>query len=131
MHPFRAHINPWLGELLARIGLDKRFVRAHGSALFDADGVEYLDFVSAYGALPFGHTPHEIWDAVVAMRDRAEPSMIQPSYLEASGELARQLTALAPEGLDYVSFANSGTEAIEAAIKACRAATGRPGIVAT
>ena len=131
MHPFRAHINPPLGELLARIGLDKRFVRARGSVLIDADDTEYLDFVSAYGALPFGHTPHAIWDAVVAVRDRAEPSMIQPSYLEAAGELARVLTALAPAGLDYVSFANSGTEAIEAAIKACRAATGRPGIVAT
>src|SRR5262245_59789009 len=98
-HAFRAHINPHLGELLERLGLDKRFVRAQGSTLLDAEGIEYLDFVSAYGALPFGHNPPEIWDAVHAIRGRLEPSMIQPSYLEAAGELARMLTGLAPEGL--------------------------------
>jgi len=130
-HPYRAYVNPPLAELLERLRLDKRFVRGQGSVLTDAHGVEYLDFVSAYGALPFGHNPPEIWNAVHAMHARGEPSMTQPSYLEAAGELAGMLVRLAPEGLRYVTLANSGAEAIEAAIKACRSTTGREGLLAT
>jgi len=130
-HPYKTFINPELGTLLEKLNLNKRFVRGEGQTLIDADGNRYLDFVSAYGALPFGHNPQPVWEALQATRERGEPSMIQPSYLEAAGDLAQALIAAAPRSLKYVTFSNSGTEAVEAAIKACRSATGRPGILAT
>ena len=60
------------------------------------------------------------------MTKTGEPSFVQPSFLNPAGELARRLLAVAPAGMAYVTFANSGAEAIEAAIKLCRSTTGRP-----
>ena len=59
-----ALINPDLADLLQRVKLDKRFVRGQGSRLYDDSGREYLDFVAAYGALPFGFNPPEIIQAL-------------------------------------------------------------------
>jgi len=106
-------------------------VRGEGNYLYDAEGKRYLDFIAAYGALPFGFNPPEIWGALEEVRDNAWPSFIQPSALEAAGELARRLIELAPPGLKYVTFTNSGAETVEVAIKMARSATGRMGILST
>lgn len=129
-HPFLTSVNPELGRLLAQMGMDKTFVRGEGSWLWDEKGERYLDFLAQYGALPFGFNPPRIWAALNAVRDSGEPSFVQPSFLNAAGELARRLLAAAPPGMAYVTFANSGAEAVEAAIKLCRSATGRNGILA-
>ncbi len=131
MHPFREFVNPHLGRLLEEVNMDKRYVRGEGCYLYDAAGRRYLDFMAAYGALPFGFNHPEIWAALRAVELAGEPSFVQPSALEAAGELARRLIEIAPPGLRYVTFANSGAEAVEAAIKVCRSATGRLGIVTT
>ena len=131
MHPYIDFVNPHLGKLLTDIGLDKRFQRARGAYLCDHNGEEYLDCIAAYGALPFGYNPPEIWRALHDLESRQEPSFIQPSLLEAAGELAARLIAVAPPGLRYVTFANSGAEAVEAAFKLARARTGRPVILST
>ncbi|KAF1084733.1 Putrescine aminotransferase [Sporotomaculum syntrophicum] len=131
MHNFSRYVNPHLGDLLEQVHLDKTYIRGEGHYLFDSEGKRYLDFIAAYGALPFGYNPPEIWQAIDEVRTSAEPSFIQPSVLEAAGELARRLIELAPEGLQYVTFTNSGAETVEAAIKMARSATGRPGILST
>lgn len=128
---FTRYVNPHLGEMLESIKLDQEYVRGEGCNLYDNKGTRYLDCIAAYGALPFGHNPQSIWDAINRFRDSGEPSFIQPSALEAAGELARDLIEIAPDGLEQVVFANSGAEAVEAAIKLCRSATGKPGILAT
>ncbi|NPV71381.1 MAG: aminotransferase class III-fold pyridoxal phosphate-dependent enzyme [Firmicutes bacterium] len=110
--------------------MDKSFVRGEGCYLYDSEGRRYVDLIASYGALPFGFNPPAIWDAILAVRDTLEPSFVQPSYLNAAGELARRLASVAPGGLSRVTFTNSGAEAVEAAIKACRAATGRLRILA-
>jgi acetylornithine/succinyldiaminopimelate/putrescine aminotransferase len=130
-HPFARFVNPHLADLLRRVWLDKRFVRGEGSELIDERGRRYLDCVSAYGALPFGFNPAPIWRSLMAVRASGEPSFVQPSLSDAAGELAEQLLAVAPENLRHVTFANSGAEAVEAAVKMCRVATGRPGILST
>ncbi len=130
-HPFATFVNPPLASLLQQLHLDKRFVRGDGCQLFDEQGRAYLDFVAAYGALPFGHNPPEIWRAVTELRDRGEPNFVQPSLLDPAGALAARLVELTPPHLCHVTFANSGAEAIEAAIKMCRLATGRLGILST
>ncbi len=131
MHPFTEYINPYLGELLQNMAMDKIFVRGEGCYLYDKSGNRYLDCIAAYGALPFGHNPLPIWEAVADFRASEEPNFVQPSYLDAAGHLAQRLVDLAPSGLRYVTFANSGAEAVEAALKLCRSATGRHGILAT
>ena len=131
MHEFEQYINPFLGKMLRKLRMDKRFVRGKGCYLYDDQGREYLDFIAAYGALPFGYNPEEIWGALESVRATGEPSFAQPSSPDAAGQLARRLVELAPNGIEYVTFTNSGAEAAEAAVKMTRAATSRPGILAT
>ncbi len=130
-HPFARHVNPYLADLLGRIRLDKHFARGKGTELYDDEGRRYLDCIAAYGALPFGFNPAAIWRALEGVRDRREPSFVQPSLVGPAGELAARLVEIAPQGLERVTFTNSGAEAIEVAIKLCRAATGRLGILST
>lgn len=130
LHPFVEYVNPHLGRLLSRINMDKTFVRGEGCYLYDSEGRRYLDLIASYGALAFGYNPPEIWNAIEDLRRSAEPSFVQPSYLEAAGKLAKRLIEIAPPGLKYVTFTNSGAEAAEAAIKLARAATGRRRILA-
>ena len=130
MHPFTEYLNPYLGRLLQNMAMDKRFARGEGCHLYDDSGSCYLDCIAAYGALPFGHNPAAIWEAVSDFRNTGEPNFVQPSYLDAAGLLAQRLVELAPPGLRYVTFTNSGAEAVEAALKLCRAVTGRKGILA-
>ncbi|HAU31167.1 MAG: Ornithine/acetylornithine aminotransferase [Desulfotomaculum sp. 46_296] len=131
MHDFTLYVNPQLGRLLEQVQMDKVFIRGEGNYLYDTTGRQYLDFIAAYGALPFGFNPPEIWEALEEVRNKALPSFIQPSALGSAGKLARRLIELAPDGLQYVTFTNSGAETVEAAIKMARSATGRLGILST
>lgn len=129
--PFESFMNPWLAQKLAQLKINRSFTRAKGPFLYDQEGKQYLDFVAQYGAVPFGHHPDEIWNTVTALRDDAEPVFAQPSLLVSAGLLAQRLIELAPSGLRYVTFSNSGAEAVEAALKMARHATGRTCILAT
>ncbi len=129
MHPFKENINPWLGQTLSLLKIDRIFVKGHGSWLVGEDGRHYLDFVSGYGALPFGHNPKEIWAALEMAKEEEQPGFVQPSFLHSASLLAQKLSKFS--GLQYSTFTNSGAEAIEAAIKLARSATGRRGIIST
>ena len=129
LHPFAAHLNPWLADLLGRVGMNKRFLCGRGCYLVNSEGHTYLDAIAAYGALPFGYNPRRIWKAILEVRRSGEPSFAQPSLLDAGGELAARLTALAPGGMQFVTLTNSGAESAEVMIKLCRARTGRRGVL--
>jgi acetylornithine/succinyldiaminopimelate/putrescine aminotransferase/acyl-CoA synthetase (AMP-forming)/AMP-acid ligase II/predicted amino acid dehydrogenase/acyl carrier protein len=128
---FERYVNPALGGRLRRFRFDKVFVRGKGCWLYDDEGHSYLDAIAGFGAVPFGHNPPEIWQAIEAVAQTGEPTFVQPSSLHAAGELAERLVELAPRGLDYVAFTNSGAESTEAAIRIARTATGKPGILST
>lgn len=130
MDMYKKYVNPHLGQMLERLNMNKIFVRGKGCRLYDNENRPYLDMIASYGALPFGYNPVEIWDAIKEVESKSEPSFIQPSSLNAAGELGRLLISIAPESLNAATFTNSGAETVEAAIKLCRAATGRKGILA-
>ncbi|MCQ1531380.1 aminotransferase class III-fold pyridoxal phosphate-dependent enzyme [Lutispora saccharofermentans] len=130
MHFYKDYVNPYLGDLLENLDMDKSFTKGEGCFLYDDQGNSYLDCIASYGAVPFGYNNEEIWECVRDYYESKEPSFIQPSSLDAAGELAKRLIEICPQGLKYVTFANSGAEAVEAAIKLCRSATGRTGILA-
>ncbi len=124
-----AHLNPQLGRIVRTLGLDKRWVRGEGAHLIDADGNRYLDLLSGYGVFAIGRNHPE---AIAAVRDTMAASTANLPQLGAtllSGVLAEQLLARAPGSVGAMVPANSGTEAVEAAIKIARAATGRPRIL--
>jgi predicted acetylornithine/succinylornithine family transaminase len=100
------------------------FEKGKGVFLYDFEGKKYLDLVSGLGVNALGHAHPRI---VKTIRDQAA-KLIHISnlyYHEYQGRLAEKLTTLS--GLDRVFFSNSGTEAIEGAIKLARLASHRVG----
>ncbi|WP_024804909.1 aminotransferase class III-fold pyridoxal phosphate-dependent enzyme [Nocardia sp. BMG51109] len=127
---FATHVNPQVGSMYAVHGLDRVFTTGHGAVLATADGTEYLDFVAGYGCLNVGHNHPAVTRAARGFLTGGQPTFVQYTSVPArTGELAERLCHLAPGTMERVFFSNSGTEAVEAALKMARAATGRTRIV--
>ncbi|MFB0834649.1 aspartate aminotransferase family protein [Arthrobacter halodurans] len=102
---------------------------ALGSWIYGTDGREYLDFTTGIGVTSTGHCHPKV---VAAAREQTG-KIIHAQYttvmhrplLELTDRLGEEL----PSGLDSVFYANSGSEAVEAAVRLARMATGRPNIV--
>jgi len=109
---------------------DIALVRGEGVHLWDADGRRYLDMMSNYGVAILGHTHPDVTAAVVEQAQTLI-SCHQSFYNDARARFIEALERLLPDGLRRISFANSGAEAVEAALKYARAATGRQRIVST
>ena len=124
-------LNPTRARLLETFGLDLELERGDGCQLYDTEGREYLDFLSQYGALPFGHNPSEIWSALNDQQSQMRPAMVQPLRAFEAERLANKLASITPHDLGIVTLANSGAEAVEAAIKLARARSGRDLILST
>ena len=124
-------LNPTLINILESFGLDKNYVKGEGSYLTDDQGIRYLDFISQYGAVPFGYNPEFIWETLSSVRERKLPSLVQPSLPGEALRLANMLAQCSPGELCYATFCQSGTEAVEAALKLARSTTGREIIIST
>lgn len=124
---YKEHVNPGLATMLGLLDFDKRFVRAEGPYLWDAEGNRYIDCLGAYGALNLGHNPPAVLSALEKVRGR--PNLLQASLNPLAAALAHNLSAVAPGDLRHCFFCNSGAEAVEGALKLARAATGRSEIV--
>jgi len=100
------------------------FERGKGVFLFDFEGKKYLDFVAGLGVNALGHAHPRI---VKTIRDQAARVIHLSNlyYNEYQGQLAERLCQLS--GLDRVFFSNSGTEAMEGAIKLARLAGHKAG----
>jgi ornithine--oxo-acid transaminase len=122
------YLNPQRPRMLHAIGFDKVYERAEGGYLYDADGRRYADFLSGFGVFGIGHNHPVVRKALHDMLDAELASMVQFDCALLPGLLAERLLAFAP-GLDRVYFCNSGTEAVEAALKFARYATGRSRIL--
>ena len=122
------YLNPQRPRMLHAIGFDKVYERAEGGYLFDGDGVRYADFLSGFGVFGVGHNHPVVRKALHDVLDAELASMVQFDCALLPGLLAERLLAKAP-GLDRVYFCNSGTEAVEAALKFARYATGRPRVL--
>lgn len=103
---------------------------AEGVWIFGEDGRSYLDFTSGIGVTSTGHCHPD----VVAAARKQIGSVIHAQYTTVMHrpllELTEKLGSVLPEELDSVFYANSGSEAVEAAIRLARMATGRPNLIA-
>jgi ornithine--oxo-acid transaminase len=123
-----SHLNEQMVHVLKTIGFDKRYQRGVGQYLYDEHGEKYLDLLSGWGVFAIGRNHPTVREALKAVLDSELPNLVQLDVSVLSGVLAERLLRLVPH-LDKVFFSNSGSEAVEAAIKFARAATRRPGIV--
>ena len=105
-------------------------VRGDGALLYDEDGREYIDCVGGQGSANLGHGNVAVADAI-ASQARTLASCTELFYNDRRAELYDVLASLLPASLDRMFLCNSGTEAVEGALKFARAATKRSGVVAT
>jgi acetylornithine/succinyldiaminopimelate/putrescine aminotransferase len=121
-------LNPQLPRMLHAIGFDRVYERADGAWLYDQEGQRYADFLAGFGVFGVGRNHPVIRKALRDVLDGELADLVQFDCALLPGLLAERLLAKAP-GLDRVYFSNSGTEAVEAALKFARYATGRPRVV--
>jgi ornithine--oxo-acid transaminase len=122
------YLNPQLPRTLHAIGFDKVYERAEGAYLWDRDGNRYADFLTGFGVFGVGHNHPVVRQALKDVIDGELADLVQFDCALLPGLLAERLLAKAPE-FDRVYFGNSGTEAVEAALKFARYATGRPRVL--
>src|SRR5579859_7474259 len=104
-------------------------VRGSGASLWDADGREYIDCIGGYGVTNLGHARPEI-AATLAAQAQTLVTCPELMYNDVRARYQERLAQVTPAGLDSIFLCNSGTEAVEGALKFARLATGRTGIVA-
>ena len=124
---YRAHVSEGMAGLAELMDAHVE-VRSEGTKIWDEQGTEYLD-CGGYGVFILGHRHPRVVAAVHAQLDRHPMS----SRVLLNGDLARaaaDLARVAPTGLDYVFFTNSGAEATELAIKLARI-NGRRRLIST
>ncbi|MEV7993544.1 aminotransferase class III-fold pyridoxal phosphate-dependent enzyme, partial [Streptomyces sp. NPDC086077] len=104
-------------------------VRGEGVHLYGEDGRRYLDFTAGIGVTSTGHCHPRV---VAAAREQVG-TLVHGQYTTVMHRplrhLVEKLGEVLPEGLDSLFFTNSGSEAVEAALRLARQATGRPNIL--
>ena len=123
------HLNHQMVRVLRTIGYDRNYKRAIGQYLYDEDGHEYLDLLSGFGVFAIGRNHPTVISALQETLTLELPNLVQMDVSLLSGLLAKEILATTPDNLDKMFFCNSGTEAVEAAIKFARYTTKRSKIV--
>jgi putrescine aminotransferase len=126
---YKSYVNPPLARVM-KISGSPIEVRAQGCTIWDSNGKAYLDFAGGYGVFTLGHSHPRV---IAAVRDQMERMSLagKTMFNPVLGRASKRLAELTPGDLQISFWCNSGTEAVEGAIKLARAATGRAKIVAT
>jgi ornithine--oxo-acid transaminase len=123
------HLNPQMGRILRTLGFDRVWTGGEGAHLIDSEGRRYLDLFGGYGVFAIGRNHPEAIAAVEQVMAARTANLPQLGVTLLSGVLAEQLLARAPGSVGAMVPANSGAEAVEAAVKIARAATARPRVL--
>ena len=122
------HLNEQMVRVLKAVGYDIGFCRGEGQYLYDRQGTRYLDLLSGFGVFAIGRNHPVLREVLKSVLDNQLPNLVQMDVSTLAGVLAERLLKYVPY-LDKALFLNSGSEAVEAAIKFSRVATGRSGII--
>ncbi len=124
---FKMSEDNFLGSLYQRFPVT--IERGEGAKLYDINGKEYIDCMGGYGVALVGHRNPRVVAALKAQLDKII-TVHTSLYNKTREEFLENLIKIAPKGLTQVHLGNSGTEAVEAAIKFARKFTGKSGMVA-
>lgn len=126
---YTKYINPNLAKLMGFAGFGVE-MRGEGCYIYDHEGRKFLDCLGGYGTFTFGHRNPVVVEAVKAQLDNIALSG-KAFFTKQQADLAEKLSEITPGNLQFSFFCNSGTEAVEAALKMAKGATGRSKIVST
>ena len=105
--------------------------KAKGSYIFDSKGKKYLDFVAGISACSLGHRHPEIIKAIKKQLNKFLHVMVYGEYVqESTVKLCKKLASLLPKNLEVTFLTNSGTEAIEGAMKLAKRYTKKSNFIA-
>lgn len=111
--------------------LSLEIVRAEGLYLYDKDDKSYLDLISGIGVSSIGHRHPKVVEAIKKQADEYLHLMVYGEYIQSPQTLlAAKLATLLPNNLSSVYLVNSGSEAIEGAMKLAKRYTGKTHIIA-
>lgn len=128
---YKNYINPVLAAISEAGNYDRTYVKASGINLWDTEGNKYYDFVGGYGSVNIGHNHPKILEGVKHYIEYSPPSLLQVSPGLFASALAENLAMISPGNLERVFFCNSGTEAVEGALKLARIYTGKTKYIST
>ncbi len=104
--------------------------RAEGVYMYDPKGKKYLDLIAGISVSNVGHRHPKVVNAIKQQADKHLHLMVYGEYVQAPQvQFADQLASVLPKSLNSVYFVNSGSEAVEGAIKLAKKATGRSGLI--
>ena len=104
--------------------------KAQGIYMFDRDGKSYIDLISGVSVSNIGHVHPKVVEAVKNQAEKYMHLMVYGEYIQTPQvKFAQKLTSVLPEKLNSVYFVNSGSEAIEGALKLAKRYTGRSEII--
>jgi putrescine aminotransferase len=128
LEKYRDFVNPSMANLLKFGGFAVPERNAEGVYIYDIEGTRFLDCVGGYGAFSLGHLHPRVVEAV---KKQLEKEALKSHYFMSTelADLCELLSEVTPGDLQYSFICNSGTEAVEGALKAARVHTGRPGYV--
>ena len=126
---YEKYLNPAVARLFRFMGLASVETKAEGWIITDSDGREFIDCLGGYGMFCLGHRHPKIVEAVKGALDTI-PMCGEILFNRPMADLAERLAEITPGNLQYSFFVNSGTEAVEGALKIARLATGRKKYIA-
>ena len=104
--------------------------RADGCWLYDVDGKKYLDLISGIAVSNIGHNNKKVKEAITTQLDKYMHVMVYGEFVESPQvKYAKWLSDHLPENLNSIYFTNSGSEAVEGAIKLAKRSTGRTEVI--
>ena len=121
---YRQYVNPGMANVLKFTGFAVPECDAYGAVIRDVAGNEYIDCVGGYGAFSLGHRNPKV---IAAVKAQMEKECLKSHYFMSVelAELCELLASILPGEIRYSFICNSGTEAVEGALKAARVHTGR------
>lgn len=104
--------------------------RAEGIYMYDVQGKRYADLISGIGVSNVGHRHPRVVAAIHEQVDKYMHLMVYGEYIQSPQvQLAKRIAEVMPPGLDNVYLTNSGTEAVEGALKLAKRYTGRTELI--
>jgi len=125
---YKQHHNPSLARLMKLSGFDTLEWEGSGTLVRDIRGKEYLDCIGGYGVFALGHRHPKVVEAVKDQLDKM-PMSAKVFFNKPLGDLCKKISEIVPGKLQYSFIANSGTEAVEGAIKLARLSSGKGQVI--
>ncbi|MBE0446946.1 MAG: aspartate aminotransferase family protein [Actinobacteria bacterium] len=130
LEKYERYVNPGFTRFMRLLGTTLE-VKTEGTYMYDVYGKKYLDFLGGHGVYNLGYAHPKVVQVVKDQLDKIPQTSSRLMLNKPMADLCERLARITPGDLTYSFICNSGTEAVEGALKLARAATGKSRIIST